>query len=79
MGGHYRLRALQVALSATTISRPVCQQGMTVPRPCNNNIAAEGVTLATLDHRGGAGSTAKLVLSIVVQQLIAQRLYQVGE
>jgi hypothetical protein len=52
---------------------------MTVPRPCNNNIAAEGVTLATLDHRGGAGSTAKLVLSIVVQQLIAQRLYQVGE
>jgi hypothetical protein len=46
------LRTLQVALSATTISRPVCQQGMAVPRPCNNSVAAEAVRLATLNHRG---------------------------
>jgi hypothetical protein len=77
--GYYRLRTLQVALSATTISRPVCQQGMAVPRPCNNSVAAEAVRLATLDHRGGAGSTAKLVLSVRLQQLIVERLYQVGK
>ena len=35
--------------------------------------------LATLDHRGGAGSTAKLVLSVRLQQLIVERLYQVGK
>ena len=52
---------------------------MAVPRPCNNSVAAEAVTLATLDHRGGAGSTAKLVLSVRLQQLIVERLYQVGE
>ena len=46
---------------------------------CNNSVAAEAVTQATLDHRGGAGRLAKLVLSVRLQQLIVERLYQVGK
>jgi len=38
-----------------------------------------GRILCCNDHRGGVGSTAKLVLSVPLQQLIVERLYQVGE
>jgi hypothetical protein len=41
----------------------------------NDLAQARAITLATLDYHGGTGSTAKLVLSVLLQQLIVERLY----